>query len=338
MCLQIAMINLVAVQAEMALEHYLSEATFHQKIFSLMEQATAALPEGPTLVAFPEIIGLPLILTLGASPREITSLPKAVRRLLRQRWQRVIRVRSPSLFGRLYAANATSAFDVYTRVFASASRNFGVTIVAGSIFLPMVDQEAARGLHIADYRAFNTAFTFAPTGRLLGRTHKIHLMPGLESQVGLSRGTLAELPVMYTPAGRVGVTVCLDAFFTSVVDHLDGQGAQIVVQPSANHASWSRPWPHQPNLTEGEAWLRYGLRQQLQARQNLNYGINPMLIGDLWGLVAEGRSSIVANTAYYPVTTEGYDGLVAIAQDAVSETVVHAALPDPVSGAVPVST
>jgi hypothetical protein len=64
MPLQIAMINLVAVQAEMALEHYLSEGTFQQKIFSLMEQATAALPEAPTLVAFPEIIGLPLILTL----------------------------------------------------------------------------------------------------------------------------------------------------------------------------------------------------------------------------------------------------------------------------------
>jgi predicted amidohydrolase len=328
------MINLVAVQAEMALEHYLSEATFQQKIFSLMEQATAALPEGPTLVAFPEIIGLPLILTLGATQQEITSLPAAVRRLLRRRWQRVISVRSPSVFRRLYAVNAVSAFDVYTRVFASASRTFGVTIVAGSIFLPTVDQEAARSLHIADYRPYNTAFTFAPTGRVLGRSHKIHLTPGLESQIGLSRGTLPELPVMYTPAGRVGVAICLDAFYTSVVDHLDGQGAQIVVQPSANHAPWSRPWPHETALTEGEAWLRYGLRQQLQARQNLHYGINPMLIGDLWGLVAEGRSSIVANTAYYPVTTEGYAGLVAIAPNAASEEVVRVTLPSPARGVV----
>lgn len=329
MPLQIAMINLVAVQAEMALEHYLSEATFQQKIFSLMEQATAALPEGPTLVGFPEIVGLPLILTLGATQKEIASLPAAVRRLLRRKWQRVIKVRSPSLFRRLYAVNAVSAFDVYTRVFASASRNFGVTIVAGSIFLPVVDQEAARGLHIDDHRAYNTAFTFGPMGRVLGRSHKIHLTPGLESQIGLSRGRLAELPVMYTPAGRVGVAVCLDAFYTSVLDHLDGQGAQIVVQPSANHASWAHPWPHQPNLTEGEAWLRYGLRQQLQARQHLHYGVNPMLIGDLWGLIGEGRSSIVANTAYYPVSTEGYDGLVAIAPDAVRETVVQATLPVP---------
>lgn len=323
------MIDLVAVQAEVALERYRSEAAFRSWIFALTEAATAGLHERPTLIAFPEIIGLPLLLALDAAPREVARLPAALGRLWRLNWSSIVRSRSLSLLRRLYAASAVRAYDVYQRVFAAASREFGVTVVAGSIFLPTIDWEPAKGLHITDQRVYNTAFTFAPSGRLLGRSRKAHLTKGIESRIGLSRGAVAALPVMHTPLGRLGVAVCLDAFYTSVIDHFDGQGAQLVVQPSANHAAWLRPWPPDTGLSEGEAWLRYGLRAQLQQRQHLCYGVNPMLVGELWGLVAEGRSSIVANTDYYPVSTEGYSGLVAIAADAVSETVVRATLPAP---------
>ena len=56
------MVNLVAVQPEVSLENYKTASSFRQKIMGLCEQAVSGLPKHPTLVAFPELIGFPLLL------------------------------------------------------------------------------------------------------------------------------------------------------------------------------------------------------------------------------------------------------------------------------------
>ena len=314
----------------MYLEHYRSAKTFRQKILTLTEKAIAGLPEVPTLVAFPEAIGFPLLLTLDGfeTTKDAASVSNAAFALARVRWRGVLaaawRYRTFSL-STLYLWRALPAYRAYHDAFAEAARTYRVTIVAGSSFLPHLENEAVRGLHVADKRVYNTAFTFGETGTLLGRTHKVYLNPGAESSSGLQRGRLDDLYAQETPVGRVGVALCLDGFYSSVIERFDGLGAQIIVQPSANHASWERPWPGDASLSEGAAWLRYGLRALVQDRLHLRYGVNPMLVGDVWDLAARGRSSLVANCRFVPeAVLDGHPGLLALAETAERETFVRA--------------
>ena len=115
------------------------------------------------------------------------------------------------------------------------------------------------------------------------------------------------------------------AFLRGVIDTLDGRGAEVVVQPSADHAPWDRRWPADPDLSEGEAWLTSGLRHTIQDRRSIRYGVNPMLVGDVFDLHPRGRSSVVANLRYHPgALLEGYEGVLALVETSDREEVVQA--------------
>ena len=323
--------NLVAVQAHMQLSDYETAEAFHKKIISLTEKSLEGLPDGETLLAFPEAIGFPLLLTLGhfKQVKDRSSIRQAMLSYVRQDWQKLLTAMWKNrAFGlkALYLAQAVSAYTVYKRAFSEAAQSYGVTIVAGSHFLPHIEEEGARGIHIANPKVFNTAFSFAPTGTLLNRSRKVYLNAGSESRSGLNKGKLSELSFMQSPVGKVGVAICLDAFYSSVMEHFDALGTEIIVQPSANHASWFRRWPRDTVLTEGEAWFAYGLLHQVQNRQNIRLGVNPMLVGKLWDLEASGRSSIVANTGYYPEAFTEQPGILAIAESPFEESFVRVSL------------
>ncbi len=321
--------NLVAVQAKMSLEDYQSSESFKRRILKLTEQAVAGLPDAPTLVAFPELIGMPLLLSaakVALSPKQ--KVQDAFIAVVRNHWQAILRdAWRYRVFGRaaLYLPFALAAYQTYRDAFAEAARTFAVTIVAGSSFLPHIEEEPSRGLHIADPRVFNTALSFAATGVILGRSRKVYLTAGAESAAGLSRGRWQDLQPFRTDLGKVGVAICLDGFYSAVLEQFDGLGAQIVVQPSANHADWQRPWPPDLRISEADAWMRYGLRHMIQQRQTIRYGVNPMMVGEMWDLQAQGRSSIVANRRFMPdVSLDGWPSLLAIAPDATEEAFVRA--------------
>ncbi len=320
-------VHLIAVQAAMQLSDYRSAHHFGAKVQALTRRAVAGLDGAPKLVAFPETIGFPL-LALGEyeAVSEMRRVSEVMRHLLGRYWREVLRAawrwRVVGL-GALHLGRALPAYLAYKDAFSEAARTCGVTIVAGSHFLPHIEEEATRGVHVADKRVQNVAYSFSPTGRILNRSSKRYLNPGAESRVGLSPSGESARP-FDTPAGRVGVAICLDGFYSSPIEHLDGLSAQIVVQPSANHAPWDRRWPADPSLSEGEAWLHKGLRAQLQGRLHLRYGVNPMMVGDVWDLSPRGRSALLANTCFGEVETEGYRGVLALARTPDQEEVVRA--------------
>lgn len=323
-----AKIHLIAVQADMRLSDYQSAEHFKAKVLALTRRAVEDLDDAPKLVAFPETIGFPLLLTTGdyGAVSKFSRVSEGVRYLLRQHWRNVLRAAWRwRVFGleALYLSKALPAYLAYRDAFSEAAQTYGVTIVAGSHFLPHIEEEATRGVHIADKRVHNVAYGFAPTGRIINRSSKRYLNPGTESRAGLSRSNTLPHP-FETPVGRVGVAICLDGFYSSIIEHLDGLGTCIVVQPSANHAPWDRPWPADHNLSEGEAWLEQGLRAQLQGRLHLRYGVNPMMVGDVWNLRPRGRSSLLTNTRFMDAETEGYRGVLALAQSDDQEEVVRA--------------
>ena len=309
----------------------------------LAQEALAALPDdrGEVLLAFPEAIAMPLLFALGDADRVTGSATvlEAARRSLRGRWGEVLaaawrhRAVGP---GAVHLARALEVHDAYVNAFRAVARETGATVVGGSAFLPEIDVEAARGPHVTGRRVHNVAYTFAPGGGLLGRSRKVFLTPGLESRAGLARGRLAELPVMQAPCGNVGVAVCLDGWYEGVVAALDAQGAEVLVQPSANDADWHRPWPPDPSRSEGEAWLERGLRARLQGRVHLRYGLNPMLVGEVFGFAPRGRSSVLANASLVRHDwVDGREGVLALAPDAEREAFVHAAVALPDRGPAP---
>jgi predicted amidohydrolase len=322
--------QLIAVQADMRLEHYLDAAAFRDKIMALTEEAVAGGGDMPKLIAFPEAIGFPLVLTLGSDlPRlsRFTNFRQAALGVARASWRDLLGLavrKNLRGLGALYHLQAVPAYLGYRGAFRDAARYARATVVAGTIFLPHIEEEGARGVHIASQAVFNTALTFGPHGTILDRTRKCYLTPGAESRAGLACAPLSELHTFETPLGRVGVAICLDGFFSSVLERLDGLGARVVVQPSANHASWDRPWPPDPGLREGEAWFAYGLRALIQDRLHLQYGVNPMLVGEVLDLVPRGRSSIVANRQFHQGEMEGLEGLLAVARTDDQEEVVRA--------------
>ena len=322
-------VHLIAVQAQLRLANYRSPEAFTAWILELSEHAVAGLDNAPKLLAFPETIGLPLLLTLGnyAEVSRQTRVTGAALSLLRRQWRSVLRAAlSHRALGprALFVARALPAYRAYAQAFSEAAQRTGATIVAGSSFLPYIEQEASRGLHVANGRVQNVAYTFAPTGTILGRSGKRYLTRGLESRLGLSRAPLSNMRVLHTLAGRIGVALCLDGFYSSVLEQLDGAGADVVVQPSANYAPWTRRWPPDETYSEGEAWLSLGLRAGVRNRQNIRYGVNPMLVGGLFELQAEGCSSIVANPRFTAAEAGGYGGVLTLAHSYDQEEVVRA--------------
>ena len=339
-------VHLVAVQAALSEDVYRSAESFAAWTLRLGRAALAEVPAdgAPVLLAYPELLAMPLAFTLGGGRAEgSATLLEAAWRSLRGGWAAVAAAAwRHRAFGPAAAllARAPAVYDAYVGAFREVARTTGATVVGGSALLPDIDLEAARGRHVTARRVYNVSYTFAPSGALLAPSRKAHLTPGLEARIGLARGRVEDLPVLRTACGPVGVAVCLDGWYQGVVAALDAAGAQVVVQPSANDASWTRPWPPDPSVEEGEAWLGRGLRALLQGRVNVRYGLNPMLVGDAFGFSPRGRSSVLANASLVRhAWAEGREGVVALAPGAEHEAFVVATAelsgPRPHHGSVP---
>jgi predicted amidohydrolase len=286
------------VQSKLELDAYLSGQAFEAWILGQVRLALESRDSGEVaLVAFPELIGLPLLFFLNRKVNA-SKVQDAALELAKESWLEALKFGlqfqnfSASSF---ILPRATSLFEVFVHAFSSAAKQTNSFISAGSSFLSSVEFEAAKGLHLADGRVQNVSFLFAPSGKILSRSPKLNLTAGLEKLVGLSRGRIEDVAVAVTPLGRVATLICYDGFFERALEKADSLGAQIVVQPSANAALWNGAWSADPSKIEGQEWLARGIMHGIQERVNIRYALNPMMVGNLFDLVFEGRSSISAN-------------------------------------------
>ncbi len=315
------LVDLIAVQPYMRTDDYLSEAAFASKIEVLTARIAAhraaehggAEREVPALVVFPEHIGTFLSLAgyadlLAAGDTVDTLLRRAALRrpLHLARTMLAHRTRSPA--AAVLLGESPKMHAIYRRVFRDVARRLGATVVAGSAILP----ENARGLDAdtlapRDNRLFNASYTFAPDGRCVNVTKKVHLVPTLEDALPLRPGHAGELVPIDADCGRVGVMVCYDGFrvphthqepaFRALGGRLAAAGVEIVAQPSANPWPWNERWPFcDPGESQlrREQWLDEGLFSQLAAMPGVRYAVNPQLIGEILGNRFDGRSYIFA--------------------------------------------
>lgn len=289
-------VHLIGVQVQLEAAHYYSAEAFQERILALCEQAVSGLgqTDEPRIIAFPEVVALPLVFWLD-TPQEVRQAKTALQAalaLLRQNWREALGlvgqgVLSPSV---LFHLRAPRVWPVYQQTFIRAAKASGAYVVAGSLFSPLMDWEPARRLHSEGRQVYNLSLVLSPQGTVLGRIPKINLTKD-ERASFLSAGQPGS-QVIDTRIGPLANLICLDAFHDTLIEQADAAGAWLVVQPSANGAKWDGPWSGDPSQIEGQVWLREGLAKKLLGRENLRYGLNPMLNGHLYELYFEGRSGI----------------------------------------------
>ncbi len=243
---------------------------------------SAAANKRAGLVVFPELAGtmatLPLLHDFSAS---LLKLVDTGRRRSASRWQRTVGSLAHGVLGMTGADlhNALGAqLDVagdqmwtrYAELFSGLARDFGVTIVAPSAYLPDPHDRVVR----------NLSAVFGPRGNLLGT----------QAKVMLSRRDDLVKPgesytVIATEVGQLGVIIGEDVMYPEVGRALAFQGAEMLIaQSAATHvATYNK--------------LRTGMLARMQ--DNQLYGAVSFLVGEnklsvYGGETFMGRSAIFA--------------------------------------------
>lgn len=325
-----AQTNLIAVQARMERSDYRDEAAFRGKIRFLMEVAAREADFSlPTLVAFPELIGMFLSFVPKYWDDLVgeASLEAGATRIVMQNFASLPEEdRTPERAARrlLFIDTALEAERVYTETFAAAAREYGCYVAAGSIAVPPIEHEASKGgRHVRDESVvWNTAYLFSPNGTCLQRISKVNLVSGLESRL-FDEAPASEAIPAQTAIGKLGTLVCFDGFHETLVERYDSLGVEVLIKPSYNQYPWEGPSTYAEGCREGEQWMKHGCPAIIQGRENIRYGVNPMLVGAVFeDMAAEGLSSISRNTGRPGASWE--EGVLAMASDPAGEEIVAA--------------
>lgn len=299
--------NVVAVQPYTLASDYASILRLANKLDAyLYEARKRGWLNRKTVVVFPEYIGAWLVVG-GREKRGVYTSPTVDGAM------KLMAASNPISFARAYVAargpdRAKEALfrmkgkwmaGWYDAIFSNLAKRYGVTIVAGSIILPAQNGGPLR----------NVSAVYGPDAKPLGMVTKA--FPTREEKTFIAPGKVEDLPVFDTPAGKLGVLVCADAWFPEAYEVLKRKGASIVVVPSYGMGSdevlkrkWRgySGWPNPSdvsagdpgNITEWQAFMKYSLPGRLP-ESGIPTGVVVCLRGRLWDLGSHGTTVVVKN-------------------------------------------
>lgn len=192
----------------------------------------------------------------------------------------------------------------YQAVFGKLARNYGVTIVAGSIVLPEPHVANGRLETIPGGTLYNVSALFAADGKIVTPL-VVKAFPIVEEQAFLGAGHVHDIPVFATPAGRLAVLVCADSWYPETYRRIAEEHAELLAIPSysTEDNSWSAPWPGYDGapsprdvsrsdvgkISLRDAWLKYSMGGRAAAAK-IGTGVNVFLRGELWDLGTDGET------------------------------------------------
>ena len=306
--------NLLGIQPELFPADYQSLERLHLKLAAYLRNAQdQGLINPKTIVVLPEHIGTWLMLS-----GEKNELYQAAHLKDAMNW---LSISNPLLFMRAWisATGDNRMDDAYLRMkapamardyqvlFGGLAKEFGVTLVAGSVTLP--NPTVSQGLLQVGHGAlYNTSVVFAADGLPLGQPQR-QLYPIYDERGFIAPGDENTLNVVDTPAGRLGILVGSDSWYPDNYRKLNEQGAQLVAVPAfvTGRDTWERPWrgfksvstPSEVSLkpeetSEGAAWRRLTLISQQPVSQ-ATAGMSVFLRGQFWDLGSAGQSFLSSN-------------------------------------------
>lgn len=301
--------NLLGVQAQLSPADYQNIARLHRKLAAYLEQARdQGLINRKTIVVLPEHVGT-WLLAAGEKNQlyQATTIDEAMS------W---LAVSNPVKFmGALFSATgenrlndahlrmkSSSMAQDYQTLFGGLAKEFGVTLVAGSIVLPeprVIDGK----LQVGSGPLFNISVVFGSDGVPLGQPQR-QMFPPKEQRGYIQPATDAELNVVDTPAGRLGILIGSDSWYPRNYALMNENGAELIAVPAfvVGNGSWSKPWRgdqsarlaapadmQSPGITEGLAWQRLTLTSQAPASL-ARAGVSVFMRGQFWDQGSAGDS------------------------------------------------
>ncbi len=316
--------NLLGIQPYLVTADYATEARFYQKLDGYLAAAREKGLIGPkTVVVFPEFLGTWLVVASekravyeantikeAATLIALSNFPYFATAYLHAHAQ-------DRMTEALFHMKARKMADIYDRVFSQLAKDYGVTIVAGSILLPSPQVKDGHLLS-GDGPLYNTAVVYGPDDR--AREPAVRkAFPTKEEQPFVSPGSVGDLPVFESPAGKLGVLICADSWYPEAYRQLKRLGVELIAVPSLGSAKADSIWqgysgfPNPKNvdpadvghLTEGEAWAKYALPGRM-LESEARIGVNVFLRGRLWNLTLDGVAFAARDK--YVASYRGDDG------------------------------
>ena len=306
--------NLLGIEPDLSPRDFQSLALIHRKLAAYLNTARdAGLVNDKTVVVLPEHIGTWLMFR-----GEKNELYQALHVKDAMHW---LSLSNPLQFLRAWisATGDDRTNDAYLRMkapamardyqvlFGGLAKEFGVTVVAGSIALP--NPSVSQGqLQVGHGALFNASVVFAADGLPVGNLQR-QLYPIYDERGFIEPGDENIVSVVDTPAGRLGVLVGSDSWYPDNYRKLNEQGAQLIAVPAfvLGRETWDRPWrgfksvstPQEislkpEELSEGEAWRRLTLISQ-QPISQASAGMSVFLRGQFWDLGTAGQSFLSHN-------------------------------------------
>ena len=301
--------NLLIVQPYMLVGDYATGERFYRKLSGYLDAAQRhGLINEKTLVLLPEYLGAWLIVAGEKSAvYQMRTTNEATRALVQSN--------APSFFlsfvgseesdraqAALFRMKAKAMAGIYQQVVARLAKQFGATIVAGSILLPT--PTLRDGVLVAGKGPlFNVSVVYGPDGNAKALATKVFLTK--DEQRFLRAGSLRDLPVIETAAGRLGILICADSWYPAAYRSLRARRAEIIAVPAfvSGDGKWKKRWNGYDgwpapddvdskdlrHLSEEEAWLKYALPGRLES-SGASAGCVAFLRGELWDLGSDGAS------------------------------------------------
>ena len=296
--------NLLGVEPLLYPNDYQNLQHLHRKLSAYLQQARAQGLVGPrTVVVLPEHIG-----TWLWARGEKNELYQVTHSREAEQW---LELSNPLRYGlaMLRASGDDRRADAhlrmkaqqmasdYQQLFGGLAKEFGVTLVAGSIVLPAPYVEKGV-LHAGSGPLFNSSMVFASDGSLLGQPQR-QQYPDSEVRRYIHHGRHFPLQVLQTPAGRLGVRIGSDSWYPENQRQLEQQQVQLIANPVflSGKGSWEAPWRgnrHQDaaaelGLQRGEVSEQTAWQRLTQAAGSGVSSMSVFMRGQFWEQASDGQ-------------------------------------------------
>jgi catechol 2,3-dioxygenase-like lactoylglutathione lyase family enzyme len=325
-----ARVRVIAVGNELEFAAYTSPATWQAEVDRIFAELVAPrlAPGRPNVVVLTEDFGLPTALlgTRGAGARAqkdadaLTALTNLFVTYFPQANHYATTATLPGtglqpLARALTLALTDGLWRNFAPLMAQKAQQYGVWLAACTNVAEVArstDPEAVAFFGDADdpgrtdvwlpqgTDVWNTAFLWGPDGALVGRTRKVFLTPPEVEVLNLSTGSLDDVQVFDTPAGRIAFAISKDAFIDAYVRRMDDLGATLVLQPDANPGLWAnRP----TSVWQPDDWTGSVLGMLHERYPSVTVNATSMMVGNFFpgvidasgeptGILFDGQSSI----------------------------------------------
>lgn len=299
--------NLLGIEPELFPTDYQDLERLHRKLAAYLQQAReGGMINARTVVVLPEHIGTWLFASGEKNQLyQADTVDEAMQWLA---WSNPVK-----FLGALAGAKGRNRLDDahlrskagamaqdYQRLFGGLAREFGVTLVAGSIVLPdpRVENGQLRPGHGALY---NVSLTFGSDGRSLGQPQR-QIYPSTYQRGYVQPAGDTPMQVIDTPAGRLGVLIGSDSWYPRNYARLNENGVELIAVPAfvIGSTGWTAPWRgHRASdadigLKAGEvseqlAWHHLTLTGRAP-QSTARAGVSVFMRGQFWNQGSSGES------------------------------------------------